>query len=66
MNTSTIFTMAGMTAVGMLGLVLASRAVDDGIQIFGLTLFALAVFLDFWLINRHYDPVVAEVEADSD
>ncbi len=66
MNPSTIFTMAGMTAVGFLGLLLASRAVDDGIQIFGLVLFALAVFLDFWLIHRHYDPAVAEVEADSD
>jgi hypothetical protein len=66
MNPSTIFTMAGMTAAGLLGLLLASRAVDEGIQIFGFVLFVLAVFLDFWLINRHYDPGVAEGEAEAD
>jgi hypothetical protein len=66
MNTSTIFTMAGMTAVGLLGLFMASRAVDDGIQIFGLVLFALAVLLDFWLIDRHYDPAVIALDADAD
>lgn len=54
--------MAGMTAIGVLGLLVASRAVDPGMQIFGLVLFALAVLLDFWLINRHYDPAVAAAE----
>jgi hypothetical protein len=63
MNPSTIFTMAGMTCAGILGLMLASQAVDDGMQIFGLLLFGLAVFLNFWSINRHYDPVVAADDA---
>jgi hypothetical protein len=66
MNPSTIFTMAGMTGVGLLGLLLASRAVDEGMQIFGLVLFVLAVFLDFWLINRLFEPEVATAEANFD
>lgn len=62
MNPSTIFTMAGMTGIGILGLFLASRAVDPGIQIFGLVLAGLAVFFAYWLINRHFEPEVMAAE----
>lgn len=62
MNPSTICTMAGMTGAGLLGLFLAARAVDPGMQIFGLVLAALAVLLNFWLIHRYYDPAVSAAE----
>ncbi|MBM3647616.1 MAG: hypothetical protein FJX11_07490 [Alphaproteobacteria bacterium] len=65
MNPSTIFTIAGMTSIGVLGLFLASRAEDPGIQIFGLLLAGLAAFLAFWLVNRLFEPeVVAAEESD--
>jgi hypothetical protein len=40
---------------GLGGLLLASRGVDIGIHLFGLLLFAFAVFFNFWLIKRHFD-----------
>lgn len=55
MKLGTVLAMAAMTLAGLLGLFLASRAVDPGIYLFGFVLFALAVFLNFWFIKRHYD-----------
>jgi hypothetical protein len=57
MTIGTILAMAAMTLTGLLGLFLASRAVDPGIHLFGFVLFALAIFLNFWFIKRHYDHV---------
>lgn len=62
MNASTIFTMAGMTVAGLIGLFLAAGAVDDGMQIFGMILAGLAVLMNFWLIHRYYDPATAAAE----
>lgn len=65
MSTSSIFAIAGMTLLAILGLFVASRAVDDGMQLFGFTLVAFGVFLIFWLINRHFDQLpVARADAD--
>ena len=65
MSTSSIFAIAVMTLLAILGLFIASRAVDDAMQLFGFTLVAFGVFLTFWLINRHFDqPAVAETDAD--
>jgi hypothetical protein len=46
-----------MAIAGLVGLFLAARGVDVGMQIFGLLLAAFAVFLDFWLIKRHFDQI---------
>jgi hypothetical protein len=40
--------------LGFLGLLAASRAMDQGIEYFGLALFAFAVLFDFGLISRAY------------
>jgi hypothetical protein len=45
--------LVGIAAIG--GLLLASRGVDLGMEIFGLLLFAFGVFLDFWFIKRYFD-----------
>ncbi len=47
---------AAATAAGLLGLFMASRG-DAGIQIFGLLLAGFAVFMNFWLIKRHFDQI---------
>ena len=59
MNPSSIFAIAGMTLLSVLGLFIASRAVDDGMQLFGFTLVGFSIFLIFWLINRHFDQEAA-------
>ncbi len=41
--------------IGLLGLFLASGAVDTGIYIFGLLLFLTATLFDFWLVKRSFD-----------
>ncbi len=41
--------------LGLIGLYLASRAVDGGIYGFGLLLFLFAVLFDFWLMKRCFD-----------
>jgi uncharacterized membrane protein len=46
---------AFVTALGLLGLVLASKAVDVGMYAFGLLLFAFATGFVFWLIKRAFD-----------
>jgi hypothetical protein len=44
-----------MAVFGLLGLVLASGATDDGMYVFGLCLAGFSVLFDFGLIRRHYD-----------
>lgn len=44
-----------VTILGLLGLLLASRATDEGITVFGFSLTAFAVCFVFGLIRRHYD-----------
>jgi hypothetical protein len=45
---------AAMTVLALVGLVLASRAVDSGFYYFGLALFVLGVLSIFGLIARTY------------
>lgn len=49
-----------MGIAGLVGLFLAARGVDVGMQVFGLLLAAFAVFLDFWLIKCHFDRIERE------
>ena len=44
-----------MTAFGIIGLILASGAMDNEMYVFGLALFAFAVVFDRGLIRRHFD-----------
>jgi hypothetical protein len=44
-----------MAMLGFVGLLLASRAMDQGIEFFGLALFVFAVLFDFGLIRRAYE-----------
>ncbi len=44
-----------MTVLGLLGLVLASGATDDGIYVFGLSLAGFSAIFILGLIRRHYD-----------
>jgi hypothetical protein len=43
------------TVLGLLGLVLASGATDNGIYVFGLSLAGFAAVFTLGLIRRHYD-----------
>lgn len=45
---------------GLLGLTLASRAVDGGIYLFGLVLFCFAILMNFRLLKQHFDAVDAK------
>jgi len=40
---------------GLVGALMAARALDVGVLTFGLGLVVFAVFLIFWLIKDHYD-----------
>ena len=44
-----------VSVLGVLGLVLASYALDTGMHHFGFALFGFAVFFAFWLIKIHFD-----------
>ncbi len=44
-----------MTAFGIIGLIVASGAMDNEMYVFGLALFAFAVVFDIGLIRRHFD-----------
>ena len=44
-----------MTAFGIIGLILASGAMDNEMYVFGLSLFGFAVLFDVGLIRRHFD-----------
>jgi len=48
-----------MVLLGLLGLSLAAGAVDDGMYVFGLSLFAFACLFVLGQIRRHYDRVDA-------
>jgi len=41
--------------LGLIGLLLASGALDDGMFVFGLSLAGFAVVFDIGLIKRHFD-----------
>jgi hypothetical protein len=43
------------TLFGLLGAVLASRAIDIGMSTFGLGLVGFAILLVFWLMKDHFD-----------
>ena len=44
-----------MTAFGLIGLILASGAYDDGMYVFGLSLFGFACVFVVGLVRRHFD-----------
>jgi len=44
-----------MTAFGIIGLILASGAMDNEMYVFGLALFVFAVLFDLGLVRRHFD-----------
>ena len=44
-----------MAILGLVGLFMASRALDSEIYIFGLSLALFAVLFDFGLIRAHFD-----------
>jgi hypothetical protein len=46
-----------VAAIGLLGLVLASRAEDGPLALFGGALFVFAVLFEFGLIRRVYDAI---------
>lgn len=45
--------------LGMIGLVLASGALDDEMYVFGLSLAGFAVVFDLGLVKRHFDRIDA-------
>jgi hypothetical protein len=44
-----------MTVFGLVGLILASGAMDNEMYVFGLSLFGFACVFDFGLLRRHFD-----------
>ena len=44
-----------MAALGLIGLILASGAMDDGMYVFGFSLFVFACVFEFGLMRRHFD-----------
>ncbi len=48
-----------MIVLGLIGLLLAAGATDDGILVFGLSLAGFAVVFVFGLIRTHYDKLDA-------
>ena len=44
-----------VSILGLLGLMLASNAIDTGMYHFGFALFGFAVFYAFWLIKTAFD-----------
>jgi Zn-dependent membrane protease YugP len=55
MNPGTLIAMVLATLVGLLGLYAASHAVDAGIYLFGLVIFAFSIVFDLWMIKLHFD-----------
>ncbi len=54
-NLSALIVAAMMAALGLVGLILASGALDDEIFIFGLSLAGFAAIFGFGLIRRYFD-----------
>jgi hypothetical protein len=48
-----------MAALGLTGLILASGAMDDGMYVFGFSLFGFACVFEFGLVRRHFDRLEA-------
>jgi hypothetical protein len=48
-----------MAVFGLVGLILASGAMDNEMYIFGLSLFGFACVFDFGLLRRHFDRMEA-------
>jgi hypothetical protein len=44
-----------VAALGLTGLILASGAMDDGMYVFGFSLFVFACVFEFGLMRRHFD-----------
>ena len=44
-----------MAAFGLIGLILASGAMDDEMSVFGFALFGFACVFEFGLLRRHFD-----------
>ena len=67
MNLVSSWLVGGLAAaLGLLGLVLASRAHDGAVELFGLLLFLFSVLFAFGLIRRACDArEQAEAEAES-
>jgi hypothetical protein len=61
MSTWFVGTVCGLLA--LLGLFLNSRAVDDGMYIFGFALFGFGIFMIGWLMKRSFDEVDARKRA---
>lgn len=49
-----------VTVLGLVGLMMAGKAEDLGVYLFGILLFAFAVAFDFFLIKLGYDRAKAE------
>ena len=45
--------------IGLLGLFLASHAVDDGMYVFGFALLVFGIFMVFWLMKHAFDAEAA-------
>ncbi len=58
-ETSEILTGGLVTVLGLIGLLLASGALDDEMYLFGFSLAGFALAFDFMLIGRHHDRVDA-------
>ena len=48
-----------MAGLGLIGLILASGAMDDGMYVFGLSLFGFACVFLLGLLRRHFDRLEA-------
>ena len=48
-----------MAVFGLIGLILASGAMDNEMYVFGLSLFGFACVFDFGLLRRHFDRMEA-------
>jgi hypothetical protein len=48
-----------MAAFGLVGLILASGAMDNEMYVFGFSLFGFACVFDFGLLRRHFDRLEA-------
>lgn len=60
MNPVSIGIMVASGLIGLLGLTAASRAVDNGIYLFGLVLFCFAILMNFRLLKQHFDAIDAK------
>ena len=48
-----------MAAFGLIGLILASGAMDNEMYVFGFSLFGFACIFEFGLLRRHFDKLEA-------